>query len=177
MIFIYKNLGMIQKRLTIPRGFTIVELVITSVIMIIAGSAIGLVIVDSQRSWSLMYECVNSEVVTDGYVARRKFDSIIRKACGESIKLDDTGSWIEVGYYASDSSTAPDRFACFYEANGYLYVEHSKLDYKETLDVEAICGNVSDCKFKRAGRSVQMILKLDNGTHKNTIVASAVTHN
>lgn len=168
---------MAKKRPTTSGGFTIVELVITTAVMIITGSAIGLVIIDSQRGWSLMYECMNSNVVTDGFVARRKFDSIIRKACGETITLDDTGDWIEVCYYASDYSTAPDRFACFYEADGYLYVEHGKLDYKVTLDVETICGNVTDCKFKRAGRSVQMILKLDNGKHKNTVVSSAVTHN
>jgi len=168
---------MIQKRLTTSGGFTIVELVITTVVMIIVGSAIGVVIIDSQRGWNLMYNCVNSNVVTDGYVARKKFDSIIRKACGENITLDDTGSWMEVYYYASDSSTAPDRFACFYEADGYLHVAHGKLDTKVTLDVETICGNVSDCKFIRVGRSAQMILKLDNGTHKNTVISSAVTHN
>jgi hypothetical protein len=168
---------MIQRKSTTSGGFTIVELVITKAVMLIAVSAIGLVIVDSQRGWNLMYDCVNSNVVTDGYVARKKFDSIIRKACGETITLDENGSWIEVCYYASDSSTTPDRFACFYEADGYLHVAHGKLDYKVTLDVETICENVSICKFTRAGRSVQMILKLDNGTHKNTIVSSAVTHN
>ncbi len=168
---------MIQKRLTTAGGFTIVELIITMSVMIIVGSAIGVVIVDSQRGWNLMYNRVNSNVVTDGYVARKKFDSIIRKASGESISLGDTGSWIEVYYYASDSSTAPDRYARFYEADGQLNIAYGTLDPKVTYDVDTICENVSGCKFKRAGRSAQMILKLDNGTYKNTVVSSAVTHN
>jgi hypothetical protein len=168
---------MAQKRHTISGGFTIIELVITMVVMIIAGSAIGLVIVDSQRGWSLMYNYVNSNVVTDGYVARKKFDSIIRKSCSENITLDDKGDWIEVCYYSSGSSTIPDRFACFYEADGCLHLAYGRPNPKVTLDVETICGNVSGCKFIRVGRSVQMILKLDNGSQKNTVVTSAVTHN
>ena len=65
----------------------------------------------------------------------------------------------------------------FYTANGNLNVEYGQLDPKETLSTETVCGNVSGCMFKQLGRSIQMILKLDNGTQTNTVVSSAVTHN
>ena len=168
---------MIQKRPTASRGFTMVELMITIVIMLIVGSAIGAVIVDSQRGWNLIYDHINSDVVTDGYVARKKFDSTVRKASGESISLGDDGSWVEVYYCASDSSTAPDRYARFYKTDSDLKVMYGKLAPKVTLDTDTICGNVSGCKFKQAGRSVQMVLKLNDGTQENTIVTSAMTHN
>jgi hypothetical protein len=145
--------------------------------MLIVGSAIGVVIVDSQRGWNQMYEHVNSDVATDGYVARKKFDSIIRKSSAESISLGENYDWVEVYYSSGDSSTAIDSYARFYKAENYLKIKYGKLNPKATLDTDTICGNVSDCKFKHGGRSVQMILKLDNGTQKNTIVTSAVTHN
>ncbi len=168
---------MVQKRLIASGGFTLVELMITVVVMIIVASAIGVVIVDNQRGWSNMYGRINSDVVTDGYVARKKFDAVIRNASSEKIVLDDTGNWIEVYYYASGASTVVDRYVRFYEADGDLNVEYGKLDPKVTSSVETVCGNVSNCTFRQVGRSAQMILTLDNEEQTNTIVTSAVTHN
>ena len=168
---------MSQKRLRMLKGFTLVELMITTVVMIIVAGAIGIVIVDNQRGWSNMYGRINSDVVTDGYVARKKFDSAIRNSSSEKIVLDAAGNWIELYYYASSASTALDRYVRFYEADGDLNVEYGTLDPKVTLSVETVCGNVSDCTFKQVGRSAQMILTLDNGTQTNTVVSSAVTHN
>ncbi len=153
------------------------ELVITAAIMSIVAVAIGVVIVDGQSSWNVMYDRVNSDVITDGYVARAKFDAVMRKASRENIVLGDAGGSVEVYYYAGDSSTVPDRYARFYTADGDLNFECGQLDPRTTLNVETICGNVSACTFKQVGRSVQMILTLDNGTQKNTVVSSAVTQN
>jgi prepilin-type N-terminal cleavage/methylation domain-containing protein len=159
------------------RGFTLVELVITAAIMTIVALAIGVVIVDGQSSWNVMYSRVNSDVVTDGYVARRKFDVVMRKASREKILLGSSGTSVEVYYYADDSSTVPDRYARFYTAAGDLNFEYGQLDPRRTLGVETVCSNVSACTFKQAGRSAQMILTLDNGTQTNTVVSSAVTQN
>lgn len=167
---------MAQKR-TVLRGFTLVELMITMVVMIIVVSAIGVILIDNQRGWSNMYGRINSDVTTDGYVARRKFDVEIRNANSEKILVDSAGNWIEAYYYASDASTVVDRYVRFYEADGDLNVEYGTLDPKVTLSVETICGNVSGCTFKQVGRSAQMILTLDNGAQTNTIVTSAVTNN
>ncbi len=169
---------MVVKKTGNSSGFTLVEMMITMVIMIISATAIGTVIVDSQNGWSNLYNRVNADVVTDGYVAKKKFDSIIRGASCEQIVLDSNKNWVEVYYYASDSSTAVDRYARFSTSGGDdLMVEYGQLNPKVTLNVETICQNVSSCKFDQKGSSVQMILKLDDGTQANTVITSAVTNN
>ena len=159
------------------KGFTLVELMITTVIMLIVGLAIGVVIVDGQTGWNTMYNRLNSDVVTDGYVARKKFDSVMRSASrGQSLVAAD-GSCIEVYYYASPYSTVVDRYARFYVSDGDLNLEYGQIEPRSTLRVETICENVASCVFEQAGTSIQMILKLDKETQTNTIVSSAVTHN
>ncbi len=153
------------------------ELVITAAIMSIVALAIGAVIVDGQSSWNVMYNRINSDVVTDGYVARRKFDAVMRKASRERIVLGVSDSSVEAYYYADDSSAVPDRYARFYTADGDLNLEYGQLNPRVTLGVETVCRNVSACTFKQAGRSAQMILTLNKGTQANTVVSSAVTQN
>jgi prepilin-type N-terminal cleavage/methylation domain-containing protein len=159
------------------QGFTLVELVITAAIMSIIALAIGVVIVDSQSSWNVMYDRVNSDVVTDGYVARKKFDAVMRQASKEKLVLGDAGSSVEVYYYADGSSTVVDRYACFYTSDGDLNLKYGQLNPRVTLGVETICGNVSACTFRQAGRSVEMILALNNGKLTNTVVSSAMAQN
>jgi prepilin-type N-terminal cleavage/methylation domain-containing protein len=168
---------MIKKRLAASRGFTLTELIIAMAIMLIVVLAIGMALVDGQRGWRIQYDRIYSDVITDGYVARRKFDTVMRTASRDRFLLDDAGSWVEVYYYANDDSAVVDRYARFYVANGNLNVEYGQLDPKETLSVETVCGDVSSCTFEQLGRSIQMILTLDNGTQTNTIISSAVTHN
>lgn len=168
---------MIKKRLTASRGATLVELIIAMAIMLIVILSIGIALVDGQRGWSIQYDRIYSDVITDGYVARRKFDAVMRTASRDNFLLDDTGSWVEVYYYADDTSTVVDRYARFYVANGNLNVEYGQLNPTVTLTIETVCGNVSGCTFAQVGRSIQMILTLDNGTRTNTVISSAVTHN
>ena len=168
---------MIKKRLTASPGFTLIELIIAMAIMLIVVLAIGIALVDGQRGWSIQYDRIYSDVVTDGYVARRKFDAVMRSASRDKFLLDDAGGWVEVYYYADDTSTVVDRYARFYVANGNLNVEYGQLDPKVTLTTETVCGNVSNCTFAQLGRSIQMICTLDDGTRTNTVISSAVTHN
>lgn len=167
----------IKKRPRVPRGFTLVELMIAMVIMMIVGLAIGVVIVDGQIGWNTMYDRLNSDVATDGYVARKKFDVVMRSASRGQFLLDTEGTWVEVFSYASPASTVADRYSRFYVSDGDLNLEYGQVDPRVTLNVETVCGNVSECTFRQAGTSTQMILMLDNGTQTNTIVTSAVTHN
>jgi len=159
------------------KGFTLVELMITTAIMLIVGLAIGVVIVDGQTGWNRMYNRMNSAVVTDGYVARKKFDNVMRSASREKTLLAADGSWVEIYYYASPFSTVVDRYARFYVLDGDLNLECGQIDPRLTLSVETVCENVTACNFKQAGTSIQMILKLDNESQTNTIISSAVTHN
>ena len=166
-----------KKKLTVRRGFTLIELAVTVVISTIVIIGIGVVLADSQRSWNKMYNRVYSDVATDGYVARKMFDAVIRKASREKLLVDEDGNWLEVYYYADGSSTVIDRYARFYETGGQLNIEYGKLDPREILTTQTVCENVSDCVFKGAGRSAQMILTLDNGSQTVTVASSAVMHN
>lgn len=169
------------------RGFTIIELMIATIIATIIITGISVMMGDTQRGWNAMYDTIYSDVVTDGYVARKTFDSVIRKASGEKFLLDEEATWLEVYYYQDANSTAVDGYTRFYfldggvgdngEAEGQLNIEYGRLDPRETLSVETICGNVSNCVFKGAGRGAQMILTLDNGSQTATVVSSSVMHN
>ncbi|MHC4395171.1 MAG: prepilin-type N-terminal cleavage/methylation domain-containing protein [Planctomycetota bacterium] len=169
---------MAKTKFTSQSGFTLVELIIAMTIAIIPIFVVGIILSDSQRGWNNMYNRVYSDVVTDSYVARKTFDTIIRKGDREKITLADDGSWIEVHYYANSDSTVIDRYARFYQADGDLNIEHGVLDTGEILSTQTVCSNVSNCVFKGGtGRSAQMILTLDNGTQALTTVSSAIMHN
>jgi hypothetical protein len=142
---------------------------------VIAG--VGILLVDSQKGWHKLFNRSFSDVVTDSYVARKLFNATIRKASQNGFLIDETASSIEVYYYADDDSTVVDRYARFWKSEDELNLMHGKLDPKETLTIQTVCGNVSECLFKTTGRSAQMILTLDNGSQKITTVASAFMHN
>ncbi len=166
-----------KKRSTASRGFTLIELITATAIMIFVVLAIGMALVDGQRGWNNMFNSVNSDVVRDGFFARKRFDFILRRASREKLLIDPAGRWVEVYYYASDASTILDRYARFFTSGGTLNVEYGELNPKSTLTIETICGNVSDCTFEQLGRSIQMVLKLDNGKQTNTVITSAATNN
>jgi len=168
----------IRRKETVTQcGFTLVEMMITVTIMAIVGLAIGVVIVDGQTSWNVMYERANSDVLTQGYAARRKFDAVIRGASRQRFMIANDGSWIEAYTYASDASEEVDRYWRFYVADGDLLAEYGQVDPKSTLSTETVCANVSACTFSQNGKAIQMTLTLDDGDQINTIVASAYAHN
>jgi len=170
---------MLKKRLTVQQGFTIVELMIAVMLAAIVMFGVGAMVVDSQRGWHRMYNRIYSDVATDSYVARKTFDSVIRKASSETFLLDAAaGSWIEVYYYEDPNSAFVDSYARFsYDGVGQLNIEYGRLNPRGTLTIRSVCENVSGCVFKAAGRSVQMILTLDDGSQTATIVSSSVMHN
>lgn len=168
---------MSKNKLKFRLGFTLIELVIAVAASLVVIVAIGSVLAGSQKDWNRMYNRACSDIVTDGYIVRKAFDAVIRKASKEKFLLDDDGSWLEIYYYADDDSAVIDRYARFYETAGELRVEYGKLEPKATLSVQTICTNVSGCVFKATGRSAQMILTLDDGTQTATIVSSAVMNN
>ena len=58
---------MTKKRSKPTWDFTLVELMMTTVIVVIVGLAIGVVIVDAQSSWNVMYDRTNSDAVTTSF--------------------------------------------------------------------------------------------------------------
>jgi prepilin-type N-terminal cleavage/methylation domain-containing protein len=166
----------IEKKNKFSSGFTLIELMIALSVMCIASLAIGVVVVEGQNGWSTMYARTNSDVVTDGYVVRKKFDSQIRGANGDSALITNNGSSVEV-YSSSSGSGILDRYTRFYVDGTDLNMEYGQLDPKEMISQETVCGNVSKCTFYQVGRSIQMILTLENGSNSNTIISSAMRHN
>jgi hypothetical protein len=162
---------------TSNHGFTLVELMVAVAISMIVIIAIGVVLVDSQRGWQVSYDRIYADVVTDSYVARKKFDAVMRKAGSTTVTLGSLGESIEVNYYNSISSAVYDRYGYFYVSDGTLCFEYGSLNPKVTIGTETVCANVSSCEFLHSGKSVQMILKLDDGTKSVEVVSSAVTHN
>jgi Tfp pilus assembly protein FimT len=168
---------MIRDELTIRRGFTSIELLITMTIMVIPILVVGFILADSNRGWHIMYNRINSDVVADSYVAAKAFDALVRRASQDDVLVDDNNQWVEVCYCQDSNSVVADRYALFYVAEGDLIIEYGQLEPKETMSTRTVCQNVSDCAFKQNGQSLQMILTLDNGTQTNTVVSSAVMHN
>lgn len=168
---------MLKKRTTNRKGLTLVELMVAIAIGGIVMFGVAIILADSQRGWNAMYNRTYSDVVTGGHVARRTFDRVIRKASADNIALDGAGLWVEVYYYQDANSIIVDRYARFYESDGQLNIEYGSLDPRETLNVQSVCENVSGCVFMAQGASVQMILRLDNGSETATVVSSAVMHN
>jgi prepilin-type N-terminal cleavage/methylation domain-containing protein len=173
---------MSNKKLTTQPGFTLIELMVATVLATIVIFGISVMLNDSQRGWHRMYNRIYSDVVTDSYIARKTFDAVIRKSDREKYLLDNAGNWLEVYYYADANSTTADRYARFYydpagDPNNLLNVEYGIVEPRETLDTQTICGNVSSCTFTGAGRSAQMILTLNDGSQTATVVTSSVMHN
>ena len=169
---------MSKKEPTVQPGFTIVELMIAVMLAAIVMFGVGAMVVDSQRGWHRMYNRIYSDVATDSYVARKTFDSVIRKASSEKLLLDAAGNWLEVYYYADANSAVVDRYARFsYDGIDQLDIEYGIVEPRQTLSIRPVCENVSGCVFKAAGRSVQMILTLDDGSQTATVVSSSVMHN
>lgn len=168
---------MSKKTGTNRKGFTLVELMIATGLASTIIIGVGVLVVDSQRGWNTMYNRAYSDVVTDSHVARRMFDHVIRSASNQGILLDDEGGWVEVYYYSDPNSAVVDRYARFYGVNNQLLIEYGALNPRETLNTEIICENVTSYAFMSIGNSIQMILRLDNGSQNKTVVASAVMHN
>jgi prepilin-type N-terminal cleavage/methylation domain-containing protein len=168
---------MSRERIAAQHGFTLIELIIAMAASLIVMLGVGLVLANSQESWNNLYTRAFSDVAGDSNVAGRKFKAIIRRACRNSFILDDNGKGIEVYYYNDEDSVDVDRYAHFYELDGDLNLELGKLNPRETLEVQTISGNVSECFFTAAGRSAQMVLTLDNDSRKITTVSCAFLHN
>ena len=105
------------------------------------------------------------------------FEAMVRRASREGFLLDEAGNWVEICYYANGDSPVVDRYMRFYESEGALNVEYGQLNPREISSTQTVCENVSECVFKGAGRSAQMMLTLDDGSQAVTVVCSAVMHN
>lgn len=162
------------------RGFTLTELAVVVAMAPIVILSMGIVLVDSQRGWNQMFNRVNNGVVSDGYVARKAFDAVVRKSSMNSERLDD--GEVELYYYNDpENSTRLDGYARFYADDTELLVVYGKLDsewnqYDQTPAI-TLANNVEAVNFYVNGDCVQMVLRLDNGSESLIVMTSAIRHN
>lgn len=166
-----------RQTVTIRRGFTLTEVGAVLVLAPIVMLSMGLVLADSQKGWNQLYNRLNNGLEVNGYVARRAFDAIVRKSSINSENFDVNE--VEV-YYHNDpvNSTDLDRYARFYKAGTELRVEHGQLDSNgnpaDAIHTVTICDDVEAVDFSKNGASIQMVLRLDDGSESYTVMTSAM---
>lgn len=163
------------------KAFTLIELMVAAISSVVVVLGVGFVLADSNRAWHRAYEDAHGDVVEDSFVARRAFDTVIRKASSTGYSLSDQGDWITIQYYDDPDETTPDRYATFKRVGTALDIEVGTVDSSGNpsgiLTTRTICGNVSGCMFKVEGLAAQMILVLDDGNRTGTLVACGFMHN
>jgi type II secretory pathway pseudopilin PulG len=169
------------KKVTNKRAFTITELMVTILMAAIVILGTGVLLVDSHRGWRAMYNRVYGGLVDDAYVARKTFNSVVRKSSTRSVLLGS--DWVEVYYYADpDTSTWLDRYARFYvTAGNELMVGYGNVDADGNslgaTSTVTLAHNVAAANFSVAGACVQMTLTLDNGSDSLTVMSSPIRYN
>ncbi len=158
-------------------GLSVVEMMVAIAVLVIVFLGISGVLARNQRHWNTMYNRTYSDVFTDGQIAKKTFDSIIRKSSEDNLLVDSNGTWVQACYYANDDSNQLDRYTLFSCQNGTLSAEHGHYDPNQILSTLTICDNVTDCVFRRSGRSVYMLLTISDGDQTQTIGSSAEMHN
>jgi type II secretory pathway pseudopilin PulG len=171
---------MLNRNATKTKGLTLIEMIVAVAMAVIVVLGVAVVLVNSQRAYQVTYDKVNSDVVTDAFVARRLFDAVVRKSSTDGVELSGDRKSVEVHYYNDDSSTYLDRYARFFTSGLDLKIEYGTIDSdgtKQTTTVDTICTNVSNCLFMRQGNSIRMVLKFDDEQKKNVVVTSAYLNN
>ena len=164
------------------KGFTLTELMLTTLLCTIVILGIGVVLADSHRGWNRMYTRVHGDVVTDGYIAKKAFDAVVRKSTSKRCELDIDGQFVEVYYYQSIASKEPDRYAIFFIKGQELFVNYGELEAgtwnpTSTTSTVILAQNVQRGNFTFTGACVKMVLELDNGSEAITVTSSAIRHN
>jgi hypothetical protein len=162
-------------------GLTLVELMLVAAMGVIVVFSTGIVLVDNQRGWTNTYNRVNSGPVVDGYTAKSAFDAVVRKSSIEARipEVGFDGEYVELYFYSSIDSTTPDQYARFYvtddEALNVAYGELSEDgEVQEEGSVLTLAEDVTYAFFTVNGRSVQMMLNLDNDKQALELKTSAI---
>jgi len=161
-------------------GFTLTELTIVFAIASVVMLGMGMALVDSQRGWNRMYNRAHEGVASDGYIAAKTFEAVIRKSSMMSERLGDDE--IEVYYYDDpESSVNLDRYARFYKDDTELFVDYGELNSQGHphghVQTITLARNIESVSFSMAGTCMQMILQLDDGSESLTVMAAAIRQN
>jgi prepilin-type N-terminal cleavage/methylation domain-containing protein len=168
-------------------GLTLIELMVAAALAVICMLAVGLVFSDSQKAWNRTYTKANSAVMLDSHMASKAFEATVRKATCERYLLDppdanNESHWVEVYYFASDSSETTDRYAKLYVEDGTFKIEHGVFNPEnnpattESYTTE-ICSNVTNFNFSGSGRCIRLEMTLSEGNDSVTFISSAIPQN
>lgn len=164
------------------RGLTLIELMVTIVIVGVIVCTIGVLLVDTHRGWLDSYAKIYGGAADDAAMAQVAFDKIIRKASRTRYQmagLDD----LTVYYYADwQTSTQLDRYARFYrkaDAPTEFCVEHGDWDgsTKKADSTVTLAAHVADLEFKPTSGGIEMLLALNDGRETTTLVTTSILHN
>jgi prepilin-type N-terminal cleavage/methylation domain-containing protein len=170
-------MNIIKIKLIRRTGLTLIELMVVTALASICMLAVGVVFCDSQKAWNGTYTKANSSIMLDSQLASKAFEAAIRKASCEKYSLDTAGRWVEVYYFASETSTTTDRYARLYLEGGTFYIECGILDPRQTLYTNPICNNVTAFSFSGSGRCIRMKMTLSDNSQDVNCISSAVPQN
>jgi hypothetical protein len=168
---------MIKIKLIRRTGLTLVELMVASAMATICMLAVGVVFSDSQKAWNETYTKANSAIMLDSHLASKAFEATIRKASCEKYSLDPAGHWVEVYYFASETSATLDRYARLKVEGGEFYIERGSLNPEQYINDVNICKNVTAFSFSGSGRCIRMQMTLSNNDSDVSFISSAVPQN
>jgi len=161
-------------------GFSYIELIICSVVLVIIALSVGPILTGGQSGWKKTNAKATSDTIRDSFVARITFQKTVRRASRQSVRVSNQSDWIELSYYDRPDSTELDRYAMLYYSDGCLRLEQGQIDSEGAREVSidtVVCENVSACVFTQNGRSAAMNLTLDEGADKITVAVAAIMNN
>ncbi len=174
-------------------GFTLIELMVTVIIVAVAILGISGVIAGSHRDYAQMFKRVHGDISNDAYTSRLRFDRICRKARAGSAVIDTSIPSLTVLYYSSPNVNGsailelspPDSFAKFYKSGTNLLLETGPVGTTDSTP-EVLARNVAELEFSfsnpQDSKSVQMLMTLDKDTsnasdYSITITCGSIMHN
>ncbi|MBN1795670.1 MAG: hypothetical protein JW804_03270 [Sedimentisphaerales bacterium] len=165
---------------TVHKGVTLIELVITAAAAAIIIIGIGTILFYTHENYNKTFDRVHGEVTSGEYVAKRAFESVVRKSSVSEMQpvLGTNNESLKLYYYSSPTATALDSFTRFYTINRQLLAVHGTIsgNSEQAQRIEEIVSSVTSAKFSVLGANAQMVLTLDDGQRTKTLICSAARH-
>ena len=152
-------------------------------IVVVATLGVSGVIASGHTHYVLMFRRAHGAVTNDSYTSRLIFDKICRKARAGTAILDPSGPSLEVWYYSMPNVNGsaylePDKFARFYLSGTNLMLSTGDI-VSDSDTTTVIARNVTELEFSAPydGKSVQMVMTLEDNNHSITITCGSIMHN
>lgn len=169
------------KKITKQSGFTLIEMMVTIVIVSIVMLAIAGVIADAHKGYSQMCDRIQGDIVTDAYAARLRFDKICRMARAGTAIVGTSPPTLRVSYYSVPNTTGdPDLSP---DSNATFSLSGTNLVLNTGTGTETVARNVIELRFSEVDdKSVQMVMTLDKdpgnpNDYSITVTCGSIMHN